>query len=72
MTKVGFNKKFLFKRKLKFKRKKLVKYYIWSTALYGAEIWTFRKVDQEELESFKMWCCRRMEKIILTEHVRNE
>ena len=25
---------------------KLVKYYIWSTALCGAETWTFWKVDQ--------------------------
>ena len=33
-------------------RKKLVKCYIWSTALYGAETWTFRTVDQKHLESF--------------------
>jgi hypothetical protein len=26
-------------------RKKLVKYYIWSKALYGAETWTLRAVD---------------------------
>jgi adenine specific DNA methylase Mod len=28
-------------------RKKLVKYYIWSIAVYGAEIWTLRKVHQK-------------------------
>jgi hypothetical protein len=27
-------------------RKKLVKSYIWSIALYGAETWTLRAVDQ--------------------------
>jgi hypothetical protein len=27
-------------------RNKLIKCYIWSTALYGAETWTLRKVDQ--------------------------
>jgi hypothetical protein len=53
-------------------RKKLVKCYIWSTALYGAETWTLRAVDQKHLESFEMWCWRRMEKIRWTEHVRNE
>jgi hypothetical protein len=53
-------------------RKKLVKYYIWSTALYGAETWTLRKVDQKYLESFEMWCWRRMEKISWTDRVRNE
>ena len=33
-------------------RKKLVKCYIWSIALYGAETWTLRAVDQKQLESF--------------------
>jgi uncharacterized GH25 family protein len=53
-------------------RKKLVNCYIWSTALYGAETWTFRSVDQKHLESFEMWYCIRMEKISWTDHVRNE
>jgi len=52
--------------------KKLVKCYIWSIALYGAETWMLRAVDQKHLESFEMWCWRRMGKIIWTEHVRNE
>jgi len=33
-------------------RKKLVKCCIWSVALYGAETWTLRAVDQKHLESF--------------------
>jgi hypothetical protein len=44
-------------------RKKLVKCYIWSAALYGAEIGTVWGIDQKQLESFEMWCWRRMEKI---------
>jgi hypothetical protein len=52
-------------------RKKLVKCYIWSIALYGAENWTLWAVDQKHLESFGMWCWRRME-ISWTDHVRNE
>jgi hypothetical protein len=50
----------------------LVKCYIWSIALYGAETWTLRAVDQKHLESFELWCWRRMEKISWTDHVRNE
>ena len=46
-------------------------YYGWITASYGAENWTLRKVDQKYLESFEMWCWRRME-IIWTERVNNE
>jgi hypothetical protein len=53
-------------------RKKLVKYYIWNIALYGAETWTLRKLDQKYLESFEMWCCRIMEKINWTDGVRNK
>ena len=41
-------------------------------ALYGAETWTLRAADHKYLESFEMWCWRRMEKISWTDHVRNE
>ena len=53
-------------------RKKLVKCYVWSMALYGAETLTLRATDQKRLESFEMWCWRRMEKISWTDHVRNK
>jgi len=53
-------------------RKKLVKCYICSVALYGAETWTRRAVEQKHLESFEMWCWRRIETISWTDHVRNE
>ena len=43
-----------------------------STAVYCAEMWTFQKVGQQYLESFKMWCWRRMLKISWTDHVKNE
>jgi hypothetical protein len=52
-------------------RKKLVECYIWSVALYGAETGTIRTVDKKHLESFEMWCWRRME-INWNERVRNE
>jgi len=46
-------------------------YYIWGIVMYGAETWTFLKVDQTYVESFEMWCWRRMEKISWTHRVRN-
>ena len=49
-----------------------MKRYVWSMALYGAETWTLRATDQKRLESFEMWCWRRMEKISWTDHVTNE
>ena len=68
-----FNKKkTLFTSKLDLDlRKKLVKCYTWSMTLYGAETWTLRAADQKYLESFEMWCWRRMEKISWIDHVRN-
>jgi hypothetical protein len=72
MAKAIFNKRALFTGTLNLKlRKKLVKCYIRSIALCGAETWTLRAVDQKHLESFEMCCWRRMEKISWTHHVRN-
>jgi len=55
MTIAAFNnKRALFTSTLDLElRKKLVKCYIWSIALYDAETWTLRAVDQKHLESFK-------------------
>jgi hypothetical protein len=74
MAKAAFNReKTLFTSKLHLElRKKLVKCYIWSTALYGAETWTVRKLDQKYLESFEMWCWRRTQTINRTDRVYNE
>jgi len=74
MPKAAFNKKrALFTSIMDLElRKKLVKCYIWGTALCGAETWTLRAVDQKHLGSFEMWCWRRMDKISWTDHVRNE
>ena len=49
MAKAEFNrKKTLLTSKLNLDlRKKLVTCYIWSIALYGAETWTLRKLDQK-------------------------
>ena len=74
MAKAALNKKkALFTSTLDLElRKKLVKYYIWSIALYGNETWKLRAVDQKHVKSFEMWCWRRMKKISWTDHVRNE
>jgi len=72
MAKAAFNKKNLFTSKLDLNlRKKLLKYYIWRMALYGAETWTIQAADQKYLESFEMWCWRRMG-VSWTDHARYE
>ena len=70
-AKAAFNKKTLFASRLDLRlRKTLVKCFIWSIALFGAESWTLRKVDWKYLESYEMWCWKGMGKISWTDHVR--
>ena len=71
MANAAFNKKKFGTLDLNL-RKKLVKCYIWSIALCGAETGTVQAVDKEQLGSFEMRCWRRVEKISWTDHVRNE
>jgi hypothetical protein len=74
MAKAAFNKKrALFTSTWDLElRKKLVKCYVWSIALYGAKTWTLRAVDQKNLESSEMRCWKKKKKISWTDHVRNE
>jgi hypothetical protein len=73
MVRAAFNMKTLFTSKFYLdQRKKSVKSYIWSIALYGAETWSLRKLDQKYLEGFEMWCWRRMEKMSWTDSINNE
>ena len=54
MAKAAFNKKrTLFTGTLDLELKKLVKCYIWSITLYGAETWTIRAIDQKHLGVLK-------------------
>jgi hypothetical protein len=74
MAKASFSrKKTLFTSKLDLNlRTKVMKCYVWSITLYGAETWTLWKVDQEYLESFELLCWRKKEKISRIDRVRNE
>jgi len=53
-------------------RNELVKCYIWSIALCGAEKFTLGKVDEKYLENFEMWCWRKMEEIHWINRVKSE
>ena len=53
-------------------RKRLIKCFVWSIVLYGAETWTLRKSDQKRLEAFEMWVWRRMEKVSWVERKSND
>ena len=53
-------------------RKKLVRCYVWSIALYGSETWTLRKLKRNYLGKHEIWCWRRIRKIKRSKKVTNE
>ena len=38
----------------------LVKAVIFSVVMYGCESWTVKKAEQQRIDSFKLWCWRRL------------
>ena len=53
-------------------KKRIVKAFVWSVALYGSETWTLQKEDIWRLEAFEIWIWRLMMKVPWTEHKTNE
>ena len=51
--------------------KRLVRCFVWSVVLYGAETWTLRQNEQERLEAFELWVWRRMERVEWTDKIEN-
>ena len=52
--------------------KNLVRCYVWCINVYGSETWTLTKLERKYLESFELWCWRRIEKLKWPEKVINE
>jgi len=53
-------------------KKRMMKAFVWSVALYGSETWTLQKEDIRLLEAFEIWIWRRVMKVPWTEHKTNE
>ena len=53
-------------------RLRLLKCYVWSTFGYGTEKWTISRAMNERLETFEMWCCKRMLRTSYIEHKKNK
>ena len=50
----------------------MLKTYIWSTMLYGAETWTISKLMEKRLQAAEMWFYRRMLRISWQDFKTNE
>ena len=53
-------------------RLRILKAYVWSVLLYGAETWTLNKRLEGHLEAAEMWFLRRILKIPWTERISNQ
>ncbi|CAG9830963.1 unnamed protein product, partial [Diabrotica balteata] len=66
-------KKFLCSRDIYiYLRTRMLRCYVFSILLYGMEAWTLKKINIKNIETFEMWCYRRMWKIPWTERVTNQ
>ena len=53
-------------------KKRFLKIFVWSVALYGSETWTVGAQERRRIEAFEMWCYCRMLKIRWEDRVTNE
>ena len=66
-------RKLLITRNLYLKtRIRILRCYVFPTLLYGVESWTLNQQTTGKMESFEMWCYRRMLRISWKDRVRNE
>ena len=52
-------------------KKRLLRALVFPVVLYGSESWTMTKADRRRVDSFELWCWRRLQKISWTEKVPN-
>ena len=50
---------------------RVMKSMVWAVFQYGVEGWTLKKSDRNRIESFEMWCWRKMLGISRKEHRTN-
>lgn len=53
-------------------RFRILKCYVWSALLYGAETFTLNSITERKIEAFEMWTLRRMLKISWKDMISNE
>ncbi|GFR59245.1 endonuclease-reverse transcriptase [Elysia marginata] len=53
-------------------KKRIRAYYIFSVFNYGCEAWTYSKSVQKKIQTFEMWCYRRLLKVPWIEKKTNK
>ena len=51
---------------------RLVKAMVFPVVMYGCESWTIKKAESQRIDTFKLWCWRRLLRVPLTERKSNQ
>ena len=50
----------------------IVKTMVFPVVMYGCESWTIKKAEHQIIDSFKLWCCRRLLRVPWTARRSNQ
>ena len=50
----------------------LVKVVVFPIVMYGCESWTIKKAEQQRIDDFELWCCRRLLRVPQTARRSNQ
>ena len=50
----------------------LVKAMVFPVVMYGCESWTIKKAEHQRIDSFELWCWRRLLRVPWTERKSNQ
>ena len=52
--------------------RKIVKAVVFSVVLYRCESWTIKKVERQRIDAFKLWCWKRLSRVLWTARRSNQ
>ena len=50
----------------------LVKAIVFPVVIYGCESWTIKKAEHQRIDTFELWCWRRLLRVPLTARISNQ
>ena len=53
-------------------RVRLVKDMVFPVVMYGCEIWTMKKAEHQRIDTFELWCWRRLLRVPWTARISNQ
>ena len=50
----------------------VVKAVVFTVVMYGCESWTMKKAKHQRIDTFELWCCRRLLRVPWTARRQNQ